>query len=115
MRSGNRDLIHRIEGKYVPAQRLNALLRLLPRYHADRRWNAEVANDVLRGMQSIVPSRLFHNCRFFSRSIASGERSVGLGLLLPDGAPRGAYVHFHGGAWVLGNARLDDGITSCVV
>jgi hypothetical protein len=38
--------------------------------------------------------------------------SVGLGLLPPNGTPRGIYVHFHGRAWVLCNARLDDGITS---
>ncbi|MFP3547005.1 alpha/beta hydrolase fold domain-containing protein [Rhizobium sp. SIMBA_035] len=116
MSSGNCDLIHGIEGKHVTrAQWLNALLQLLPRYHTDRRWNAKVANALVRGSQSIIPSRLFHNCRVFSRSISAGERSVGMRFLLPDGAPRGVYVHFHGGAWVLGNARLDDGITSRVV
>ncbi|MBY2943929.1 alpha/beta hydrolase [Rhizobium leguminosarum] len=109
------DLIGRLEEKHVTrAQRLNALLHLLPRYYTDRRWNAKVANAIVLGLQSVFPSRLFHDCRVFSRSIAAGERSVGLRFLLPDGAPRGVYVHFHGGAWVLGNARLDDGITSRV-
>jgi acetyl esterase/lipase len=105
----------RIEAKHITrAQRLNALLRLLPRYHTDRRWNAKAANAIVRGLQFMLPKGAAHGCRVFSRTIASGERSVGLRFLLPDGAPRGAYVHLHGGAWVLGNARLDDGITSRV-
>jgi acetyl esterase/lipase len=110
------DLIQRIEGKQIArARRLNAILGVVPRYHTDGRWNAKVANALVRGLQSIVPTDLVHNCRVLSRSVMSGERSVGLRFLLPDGgAPRGVYVHFHGGAWVLGNARLDDGITSRV-
>jgi acetyl esterase/lipase len=106
-------LDQRLEGKHITrAQRLNAILRVLPGYHTDLRWNAKLINATVSGLQSIFPSRLFHNCRVFSRSITNGERNVGLRFLLPDGAPRGVYVHFHGGAWVLGNARVDDGITS---
>lgn len=31
-------------------------------------------------------------------------------LYLPDGAPRGVYLHFHGGGWTLGAAREAEGL-----
>lgn len=33
---------------------------------------------------------------------------IGLRIIEPEGEPRGAYLHFHGGGWVLGAADLQD-------
>ncbi|MGQ3673069.1 alpha/beta hydrolase [Xanthobacter sp. TB0136] len=32
-------------------------------------------------------------------------------ILMPDGAPKGVYLHFHGGGWTLGSARENDMLT----
>ncbi|MBX4867268.1 alpha/beta hydrolase fold domain-containing protein (plasmid) [Rhizobium bangladeshense] len=93
------------------ARRLNAVLNLLPRYHTGRRWNARTVQAVVRAIHFLVPDRLSRCDGAISRTIAAGDRQVGLRLTRPVGARRGLYVHFHGGAWVMGNARLDDGIT----
>ncbi|SCB58745.1 Acetyl esterase/lipase [Rhizobium aethiopicum] len=93
------------------ARRLNALLNLLPRYHTDRRWNARVVQTVVRAIQFLGPDRPSHSNEVASRTITAGGRRIGLRLIRPAGTRRGLYVHFHGGAWVMGNARLDDGIT----
>ncbi|WP_245314272.1 alpha/beta hydrolase fold domain-containing protein [Rhizobium sp. R634] len=93
------------------ARKLNAVLDLLPRYHTDRRWNAKAAQAAICTLQRLSPDRLFRRSRTIGRTIVVNGRRIGLRLILPDGVRRGLYIHFHGGAWVMGNARLDDGIT----
>ncbi len=36
---------------------------------------------------------------------------VSVRILMPDEAPRGVYLHFHGGGWTLGTARENDLLT----
>ncbi|WP_221164080.1 alpha/beta hydrolase [Rhizobium sp. NLR22b] len=93
------------------ARRLNALLRFLPSYHTDRRWNAKIVQASIRVAQLLAPDRLLRRRHVVTRIVTADGRRIGLRLMLPNGAPRGLYVHFHGGAWVMGNARFDDGIT----
>ncbi|MFS8039052.1 alpha/beta hydrolase [Xanthobacter sp. AM11] len=33
-------------------------------------------------------------------------------ILMPDGAPKGVYLHIHGGGWTVGSARENEGLTS---
>lgn len=33
-------------------------------------------------------------------------------ILMPDGAPKGVYLHVHGGGWTVGSARENEGLTS---
>ncbi|NDK53277.1 alpha/beta hydrolase [Rhizobium laguerreae] len=89
----------------------NAVLGILPRYHVDRRWNAKCVQAMTKAVQSLVPDRAIRHGEAVSRFAAANGRKIGLRLIVPKGAPHGLYVHFHGGAWVMGNARLDDGIT----
>jgi acetyl esterase/lipase len=94
------------------AERLNKILELLPRYHTDRRWNAKIVNRLLHMAQFVSPGSRFLGCPVFESSINRSGRRIGLRFLMPSGAPRAVYIHFHGGAWVIGNARLDDRLTS---
>ncbi|ANL50181.1 MULTISPECIES: alpha/beta hydrolase [Rhizobium] len=93
------------------ARRLNALLRLLPRYHTNRRWNAKTVQAAVRTAQFLLSDGLIGRGEVACRTILIDGRRLRLRLLFPAGSRRGLYVHFHGGAWVMGNARLDDGIT----
>lgn len=89
------------------ARRLNALLSLLPRYHTDHRWNAKTVQALVRAAQALVPDPLPRRIEFAQFA----DRRPGLRSIVSNGQVRGLCVHFHGGAWVMGNARLDDGIT----
>lgn len=93
------------------ARMFNSLLGLLPRYHVDRRWNARCVQATTKAVQSLVPDRPIRCGEAVSRFAAANGRKIGLRLIVPKGTRHGLYVHFHGGAWVMGNARLDDGIT----
>ncbi|WP_315857352.1 alpha/beta hydrolase [Rhizobium leguminosarum] len=93
------------------ARKLNAFLALLPRYHVDRRWNAKLVQTMIGAVQSLVPDAPIRRGEAMNRVAVANGRRVGLRVIHPDGFCRGLYVHFHGGAWVMGNARLDDGIT----
>ncbi|KPH04860.1 alpha/beta hydrolase (plasmid) [Rhizobium acidisoli] len=93
------------------ARRLNAFLDLLPRYHTDRRWNAKTVQSLVRAVQFLVPDKVTRYNEIATRPAMSNGGRVGVRWIVPEGARRGLYVHFHGGAWVVGNARLDDGIT----
>ncbi|MBB5551029.1 alpha/beta hydrolase [Rhizobium lentis] len=93
------------------ARGLNTVLNVLPRYHTDRRWNAKAVQVTVRAVQFLGSLGLPRHSDIAHRAILADGRRVGLRLILPKGIPRGLYVHFHGGAWVMGNARLDDRIT----
>jgi len=36
---------------------------------------------------------------------------IPLRILMPDGAPKGVYLHIHGGGWTFGSARENDNLT----
>lgn len=36
---------------------------------------------------------------------------ISLRILMPDGAPKGVYLHIHGGGWTLGSARENENLT----
>lgn len=92
------------------ARRLNRFLQLLPRYRPDRRWNARLLQTVIVAGQYCVPDFAVIRRKAYISKPNTGNFPVKLRVTLPKGDPQGAYLHFHGGAWVVGNARLDDGI-----
>lgn len=94
------------------AQMLNRALGLLPRYHPGRRVNASILNTLIGAGQRVFPKfRAARGVKFETVAAETGQRRIMLRVLRghSGSAPRGVYLHFHGGAWVLGNARLDDG------
>jgi acetyl esterase/lipase len=90
------------------AHRLNRILAHLPRYHTGRRLNARLLNALIGIGQKFAPSFPAKDISLSALQITvpSGKREIR--LLLPSAATSAILLHFHGGAWVLGNARLDD-------
>ncbi|MBX5142291.1 alpha/beta hydrolase fold domain-containing protein [Rhizobium lentis] len=93
------------------ARGLNAVLGVLPRYHTGRRWNSRVMQAAIEAAQFFLPDSLLARRDIATRTIKAGGRRINLRLISPGDVVCGLYVHFHGGAWVMGNARLDDRIT----
>lgn len=91
------------------AARLNRLLDWLPRYHTDRRVNAKLINALIGFGQRVLPTRPHGEVRVSRLDIPTASGDLPLRLLRGTHSPRAVYLFFHGGAWVLGNARLDDG------
>ncbi|MCF6371024.1 alpha/beta hydrolase [Rhizobium sp. TRM95001] len=92
---------------------MNRFLRFMPRYRTERRYNARLIQALLRvwdrlpGRDSSGP-----DLRIEDRQVAMGVRPVRLRLIVPRDRPRGIYLTFHGGAWVMGTPRLDDPINT---
>ncbi len=93
----------------IGARRLNRLLNHLPRYRPDRRWNARLLQGLIEAGQHCIPDMIFHR-QVYIRAIETKAGSVDIRFTPPPHPPVGLYIHFHGGAWVMGNARLEDGL-----
>ncbi|WP_259668368.1 alpha/beta hydrolase [Rhizobium lentis] len=65
----------------------------------------------IEAAQFFLPDSLLARRDIATRTIKAGGRRINLRLISPGDVVCGLYVHFHGGAWVMGNARLDDRIT----
>ncbi|WP_245362247.1 alpha/beta hydrolase fold domain-containing protein [Rhizobium sp. NXC14] len=65
----------------------------------------------IEAAQFFLPDGLLARRDIATRTIKAGGRRINLRLISPGDGVCGLYVHFHGGAWVMGNARLDDRIT----
>jgi acetyl esterase/lipase len=87
------------------ARRVNAVLSVLPRFHTGRRWNAGVVQALVRLCQAL-PDRQHGPVATSVLRIPGSSSS--LRLTHPAGVARALLLHFHGGAWIMGNARLED-------
>ncbi|MCJ8517370.1 acetyl esterase/lipase [Pseudorhizobium tarimense] len=97
------------------AERFNRLLRFLPRYRTDRRWNARLIQTLLRAWDAVPrPFPPDDELTVEDRLIKGGDRPLKLRLIRPKGAPRGVYLTFHGGAWVMGTPRFDDRLNRAI-
>lgn len=50
------------------------------------------------------------SARATNETIPGPRGPVPVRIYLPDGAPRGVYLHIHGGGWTVGSARENDGL-----
>ncbi len=92
------------------ARRLNRVLALLPRYRTGRRWNAYLLNSLIRGVQALTPTPNHAKVGITALEVPKpGGESLSVRITTPSASSDTLYLFFHGGAWVLGNARLDDG------
>jgi acetyl esterase/lipase len=93
----------------VEARRVNRLLAASPRMTLRTPWDVAVINGVI-SLSQALPAANFKRAgiKAEDRRVEADGRDVAVRILRPDGPCRGVYIHIHGGAWVLGNARMDD-------
>ncbi|HTK34362.1 MAG TPA: alpha/beta hydrolase [Caulobacteraceae bacterium] len=74
-------------------------------------WDVALLNGALKLSQAL-PSPNFRRAGLDveDRRVEALGHSVDVRILRPAGACRGVYLDIHGGAWVLGNARMDDAL-----
>jgi acetyl esterase/lipase len=99
-----------LEKDLVDARRLNRILNRLPRYRTDRRWNACFIQGLIEVGQLCVPDIAILRGRAYVRTVKTEADAINIRFTAPSQVPGGLYIHLHGGAWVLGNARLEDGL-----
>lgn len=91
------------------ARRLNRILSLLPRYRTDRRWNARLLQGIIESSQRCIPDIAVLRGQASVRRIDTEAGPINIRFTAPPQQQAcGLYIHFHGGAWVIGNARLED-------
>lgn len=91
------------------ARRLNRILSVLPRYHTGRRMNAKIINSLVDLVQAALPPSARQRVHLEKDEVAASDHhTIPIRLLRPRRRPQALLLHFHGGAWVVGNARLDD-------
>ena len=83
---------------------LEQLLEGLPPVHT---LPAETTRQARRADGGIFPAPVYLPAARWER-IAGRAGEIALRVVEPEGEPRGAYLHFHGGGWTLGAADLQD-------
>lgn len=104
------------ELEITEARRVNRLLASTPRMPLRTAWDIAVLNGALRLSQAL-PQPNFRRMGVMveERRVEALGREAMVRILRPDGACNGVYLDIHGGAWVLGNARMDDGLNAEIV
>jgi acetyl esterase/lipase len=104
------------EAELAEARRVNRLLASAPRLPLRTQWDVAIINGALTLSQALPDSSLKRaHIAVEDRRVVAGGRDAMVRILRPQGACRGVYVDIHGGAWVLGNARMDDRINAQLV
>jgi acetyl esterase/lipase len=79
-------------------------------------WDVALLNGALRLSQALpAPNLRRVGVLVEDRRVEAAGREAQVRILRPVGASRGVYLDIHGGAWVLGNARMDDGLNAELV
>ena len=101
------------EAELAEARRVNRLLASTPRLPLRTAWDVAVMNGALRLSQTL-PSPNFRRIgvKVEDRIVEALGRTVAVRIIRPEGVCRGVYLDIHGGAWVLGNARMDDSLNA---
>jgi acetyl esterase/lipase len=97
------------------ARRLNRVLAYLPRYHTGRRLNARIINGLVKLAGILLPKPRHRDVTIDIVKLRADDREIPIHLLRPQVPVAALYLHFHGGAWVLGNSQLDDGWNAEIV
>jgi acetyl esterase/lipase len=98
------------------ARRVNRLLASTPRLPLRTAWDVAVLNGALRLSQALPNPNLRRvGIGVEERRVEALGREATVRILRPSGPCRGVYIDIHGGAWVLGNARMDDAANADIV
>ena len=99
------------EAELAEARRVNRLLAATPRMPLQTAWDVAVLNGALRLSQALPPPNFRRaGVTLETRKVEAFGRTAEVRILRPVGPCRGVYLDIHGGAWVLGNARMDDAL-----
>ncbi|CDZ46124.1 alpha/beta hydrolase [Neorhizobium galegae] len=96
-------------GDFASARHLNRVLSWMPRYHPGRRLNARLIDSVIGIGQRLLPRSRSPDISIETIELPVGNHQTTIRILQPRPVVKALLLHFHGGAWVLGNSRLDDG------
>ena len=98
------------------ARRVNRLLASTPRMPLKTAWDVAMLNGALRLSQALPSPNLRRiGIAVEERKVEALGREAMVRILRPLGDCRGVCVDIHGGAWVLGNARMDDALNAEIV
>ena len=91
------------------ARRVNRLLATTPRLPLRTEWDVAFINGAL-SLSHALPGPDFQRSGLTveNRRVEAGGRDALVRIVRPQGPCRGVHVDIHGGAWVLGSARMDD-------
>ncbi|MBW6425361.1 alpha/beta hydrolase [Rhizobium sp. XQZ8] len=87
------------------AGRLNKLLKWVPRYRTSGRFNARFINGMCSVGRHLAAEPA--NIGVMVKSLSVNGGKLPIRVLFPE-KPRALLLHFHGGAWVIGDSKLDD-------
>jgi acetyl esterase/lipase len=93
------------------ARRMNRWLMYAPRFRAPSPLSRTMIQTMLRTSQALAPMGA-RGVAASMRRIEWKGRSIGLRILKAGGPVRGAYLDYHGGGWVIGNAAMDDRVNT---
>jgi acetyl esterase/lipase len=90
---------------------MNRWLMYAPRFRAPSPLSRTMIQTMLRTSQALAPMGA-RGVAASMRRIEWKGRSIGLRILKASGPVRGAYLDYHGGGWVIGNAAMDDRVNT---
>lgn len=93
----------------IEARRLNLQLAKAPRFHIRNRLTPVLIQTLLSLSQTGSDRRVRRQgVRVHDRTVSSAGESVRLRVMRGDRPARGVVLDFHGGGWVIDNARMND-------
>lgn len=105
------------EATLEDARQFNRRLARLPRFRVRNRVTPLLLQALLRLSQLGADRKLARAGIRVETDVAPAANGVRvpLRILRPAGAVRGVVLQFHGGGWVIGNARMDDRLNAALV
>jgi acetyl esterase/lipase len=97
------------------AERMNAKLARAPRFKISR-LSSLLMQSLLRLSQLGADRRIRRSGLLLeTRRVNLGEGRASVRVIRPTGAVRGVVLDFHGGGWVIGNARMNDRVNEALI
>lgn len=97
-------------------QRFNRKLAWLPRFRIRNRLTPRLIQTLLRASQFATADKaLKQGLQVEHARVSSQGACVPVRIIRPPGKPAGVVLDYHGGGWVIGNARMNDDLNIAMV
>lgn len=104
------------ESDLAQMQRFNRKLAWLPRFRIRNRLTPRLIQTLLRASQIVSADKpLKHDLHAQNTVVYSQGASVPVRIIRPQGKAQGVVLDYHGGGWVIGNARMNDDLNIGIV